>query len=189
VAEGPEDEGFRAAAVGCLDGLYGFALTLSRDRATAEDLVQETYVRAFAAHRRPGPDENLRGWLFTILVNIWRNERKRRRPEAVADLEAATGGLPSQGPDPHAVLDQREQREAIRSALETLPEAFREVVVLRCVEGFSYQEVASIAGCPAGTVMSRLARARALLRLALAPRASAAPRAPLTLVPGRGGRS
>lgn len=163
------EETFRRAAVACLDGLYGFALALSRDRATAEDLVQETYARAFAAPRKATPEENLRGWLFTILGNIWKNERKRRRPEAVADVESLGGGIASADPDPLAALDQRERRERLRSALDALPDAFREVVVLRCVEGFSYQEVASIVGCPAGTVMSRLARARALLRLSIGP--------------------
>jgi len=160
------DEAFRRSAVACLDGLYGFALALTRDRRAAEDLVQETYARAFAAARRPQPEENLRGWLFTILGNTWKNERKRKRPEPVADVERLA---PSRLPDPEAALDRRELRERLRAALDALPDAFREVVVLRCVEGFSYQEVASIVGCPAGTVMSRLARARALLRHSLGP--------------------
>jgi RNA polymerase sigma-70 factor (ECF subfamily) len=162
------EEAFRRAAVGCLDGLYGFALALSRDRATAEDLVQETYVRALAATRKAAPEENLRGWLFTILGNIWKNERKRRRPEAVGDVESFAFGTASRLPDPERALGQRELRDELRVAFEGLPEAFREVVVLRCMEGFSYQEVAQVVGCPAGTVMSRLARARAQLRYALA---------------------
>lgn len=166
MAEAGGDEAFRRAAVACLDGLYGFALALSRDRRTAEDLVQETYARAFAASRKAGPDENLRGWLFTILGNIWKNERKRKRPEPVADVESLA---PSRLEGPEAALDRRELRERLRCALASLPDAFREVVVLRCVEGFSYQEVAAIVGCPAGTVMSRLARARALLRQSLGP--------------------
>jgi RNA polymerase sigma-70 factor (ECF subfamily) len=165
------DEAFRRAAVACIDGLYGYALALSRDRRAAEDLVQETYARALAAPRKAAPEENLRGWLFTILGNIWKNERKRRRPEPVADIERLA---PSRLEDPESALDRRELRERLRGALEALPDAFREVVLLRCVEGFSYQEVASIVGCPAGTVMSRLARGRALLRQALAPRVRAA---------------
>ncbi len=167
MADQDSDEVFRREAVGCLDGLYGFALALSRERRAAEDLVQETYARAFASARRPAPGENLRGWLFTILANVWKNERKRRRPEAVADVESLA---PSRLEGPEAALDRRELRERLRCALLSLPDAFREVVVLRCVEGFSYQEVASIVGCPAGTVMSRLGRARALLRQSLGPR-------------------
>lgn len=164
LAESAGDEAWRREAVACLDGLYGFALALSRDRRTAEDLVQETYARALAASRRPQPGENLRGWLFTILGNVWKNERKRKRPEPVADVDQLA---PSRLEGPEAALDRRELRERLRCALASLPEAFREVVVLRCVEGFSYQDVASIVGCPAGTVMSRLARARALLRESL----------------------
>jgi RNA polymerase sigma-70 factor, ECF subfamily len=167
LAEPGGDEAWRREAVACLDGLYGFALALSRDRRTAEDLVQETYARALAASRRPLPGENLRGWLFTILGNTWKNERKRKRPEPVADVDNLA---PSRLEDPETALGRRELRERLRCALASLPEAFREVVVLRCVEGFSYQDVASIVGCPAGTVMSRLARARALIAEAVRPR-------------------
>lgn len=163
------DEDFRGAAVACLDGLYGFALSLSRDREAAEDLVQETYARALAAHRRASPQENLRGWLFTILRNVWKNERRRRRPEAVGDIESAALVAPDAGSDPAAALDQRELRERLAAAMGALPGPFREVVMLRCVLGFSYQEVAGIVGCPAGTVMSRLARARAQIRKHLGP--------------------
>jgi RNA polymerase sigma-70 factor (ECF subfamily) len=167
LAQDDGEEAFRRAAVACLDGLYGFALALSRDRALAEDLVQETYARALAATRKASPEENLRGWLFTILGNVWKNERKRKRPQPVEDFEGLVGGLSSPTLDPFATLDRRELQERLRTALDSLPDPFREVVVLRCVEGFSYQEVASIVGCPAGTVMSRLARARAQLRRAI----------------------
>jgi RNA polymerase sigma-70 factor (ECF subfamily) len=161
------DEAFRAAALACLDGLYGFALVLARERAAAEDLVQETYARALAARRKASPGDNLRGWLFTILANVWRNECRRRRPEGVADVEELAGAQHDARLDPYALLDARELRERLRAGLDGLPEAFREVIVLRCVEGFSYRQVAEIVGCPAGTVMSRLSRGRALLRAAL----------------------
>lgn len=153
----------------CLDGLYGFALALSRDREAAEDLVQETYARALAARRRAAPEENLRGWLFTILRNIWKNERRRQRPEGTDDIESVALAAPDPESDPEAALDRRELRERLDEAMGALPAPFREVVMLRCVLGFSYQEVAGIVGCPAGTVMSRLARARAQLRLRLGP--------------------
>jgi RNA polymerase sigma-70 factor (ECF subfamily) len=164
---GPGDE-FRLAAVACLDGLYGFACTLCHDRNMAEDLVQETYLRALSARRKPAVDENVRGWLFTILHNVWRNEvRRRRRPgptEDVARIPAALGDGPAEA------LSRREERMLVRRAIAELPDAFRAVVLLRCVEGFSYREVAAIVGCPEGTVMSRLARARALLRKSLRAR-------------------
>lgn len=158
------DAAFREAAVACLDGLFGFALALSRDRATAEDLVQETYVRALGARRKAPPEENLKGWLFTILHNTWRNERRRRRPEALDATPDVAERLPAGGEDPADSLDRKETRDRLKGAIEALPDPFREVVLLRCVEEFSYQQVAEIVGCPAGTVMSRLARARALLR-------------------------
>jgi RNA polymerase sigma-70 factor (ECF subfamily) len=159
-----DERAFRRAAVSCLDGLYSFALSLTRDRPAAEDLVQETYVRALAAHRKAAPDENLRAWLFTILHNAWRNERRRRQPAALEDAPGLAERLVAPGADPEGALDRKETRESVRRAIARLPESFREVIVLRLVEGFSYRDLAQILGCPAGTVMSRLARARALLR-------------------------
>jgi RNA polymerase sigma-70 factor (ECF subfamily) len=163
-----DDEEFRRQAVLCLDGLYGFALSLSHDRSVAQDLVQETYLRAFAAPHRASPGENLRGWLFTILHNVWRNEVRRRKPAALEDAPALALGLVAPGGDALDRLSRNESRERLLQAMAALPESFREVIVLRCVEGFSYRDLASILGCPAGTVMSRLARARALLRRSLA---------------------
>ncbi len=161
-----DDERFRREAVACLDGLYGFALALSRDRSVAQDLVQETYVRALSARRKAAPDENLKGWLFTILHNVFRNEVRRRRPQTLEDAPASS--LVDPRSDPQESLHRKETRERVRRAIDDLPESFREVVTLRWVEEFSYRELASILGCPAGTVMSRLARARALLRRSLA---------------------
>jgi RNA polymerase sigma-70 factor (ECF subfamily) len=157
---------FRRRAVACLDGLYSFALSLSRDRTTAEDLVQETYVRALRARRWPEPHQDLRPWLFTILHNVWRNERRRAGAVSLDDSEAAA--LPDGGPDPAQDLDRAESARRLRAAIDALPDAFREVVMLRFAEGFSYQQIAEVLACPAGTVMSRLARARALIRKALA---------------------
>ena len=159
-------EDFRRRAVACLDGLYTFAVSLSRDRALAEDLVQETYLRAFQARRRPEPLEGVRPWLFTILHNLWRNQRRRGTMASLDDDTA--GALPSVEPDPAEGLSRAEDAARLRAAIEALPHAFREVVVLRFGEGFSYREIAEVLACPAGTVMSRLARARCLLRASLA---------------------
>jgi RNA polymerase sigma-70 factor, ECF subfamily len=166
--EGGADDDFRRDAVVCLDALYGFALSLTRERLAAEDLVQETYVRALAAHRKAGPDENLRAWLFTILHNVWRNERRRKPPSALEDLPGLAERLVAPGGNPEDALDRKEKGDRLRRAIARLPESFREVIVLRSVEGFSYRDLAQILGCPAGTVMSRLARARTLLRRELA---------------------
>jgi RNA polymerase sigma-70 factor (ECF subfamily) len=165
--ENGKDEEFRRQAVGCLEGLYGFAFALARDPAAAEDLVQETYLRALSARHRADPEENLRGWMFTILHNVWKNEVRRRRPDALEDRPALAARLAAPGDGPEASLARQEEGGRVREAIEGLPAPFREVVMLRCVGGFSYKDVAGIIGCPAGTVMSRLARARALLKRSL----------------------
>jgi len=172
-ASGGDGEEFRREAVACLDGLYGFALSLTRDRLIAEDVVQETYVRALAAHRKAAPGENMRAWLFTILHNVWRNERRRKQPTALEDAPGLADRLVAPGGDPERALERNETQDLVRGAIARLPESFREVVVLRCVEGFSYRDLANILGCPAGTVMSRLARARTILRRDLARPAAA----------------
>ena len=172
VGEAEQDEEFRRAAVACLDGLYGFALSLCRDATLAEDLVQETYLRALKASHKASPDGGLRSWLFAILHNVWRNELRRRRPEALADDAES---LQDPSANPLQLADRRQSGGRLRAAIEALPGPFREVLLLRCVEGFSYREMAEIVGCPAGTIMSRLARARALLRRSLGPARLAAP--------------
>ena len=169
IASDRDEELFRQAAVACLDGLYGFALSLSRDPVTAEDLVQETYLRALKARRRADPSESVRPWMFTILHNVWRNEVRRRHPDALEDNPDAMTSLASPEPDPQAVLDRVQSRNRLEGAIAALPAPFQQALLLRCVEGFSYKEMAEIVGCPAGTVMSRLARARALLRHSLGP--------------------
>jgi RNA polymerase sigma-70 factor (ECF subfamily) len=151
--------------VACIDGLYRFALSLSREASVAEDLVQETYVRALRASHKPPPDQ-VRSWLFTILRNVWRNELRRRRPEALGE-EAE--GIADPEVDPLQHVDRLQRGSRLQAAIDALPGPFREALLLRCVEGFSYREMAEIVGCPAGTIMSRLARARGLLRRALGP--------------------
>jgi len=147
-------------------------MSLAHDRSAAEDLVQETYLRALSARRRADPAQNLRGWLFTILHNVWRNERRRMRPEplgeAIRPAPSAAVVWLQRTTDPEMELERGRLSESLRDAIEGLPEHFRAVVVLRGIEGFSYQEIASILGCPTGTVMSRLARGRALVRQRLA---------------------
>jgi RNA polymerase sigma-70 factor (ECF subfamily) len=165
LANGRDEEEFRRDAVACLDGLFSFALSLCRDRTTAQDLVQETYVRALRAARHPEEASGIRSWLFTILHNVWRNERRRRVPEPLEALPERL--VPRASADADQRLDDAAATERLGRAVDALPEAYREVVLLRYGEGFGYQEIADILRCPAGTVMSRLARARELIRAAV----------------------
>jgi RNA polymerase sigma-70 factor, ECF subfamily len=150
-----------------MDGLYAYAMVLSRNPALAADLVQDTYVRALRAMKSLRPDSNIKGWLFTILRNIWLNHLRHERSgpkiaeldsdENLADLSTATSK------DPHELYVQKLQREQVRTAIQQLPLEFREVILLREYEELSYSDIASVLQCPVGTVMSRLARARTKL--------------------------
>jgi len=159
-------------ATGHLSALYGYATMLTLDRAKAEELVQETYLRAVRAFDRLTPNSNLKGWLFTIMRNAWFNDlRHGRTGPGLVNLEG--GDLPASdfsdasGSNPHVIFIRKITRDEVRAAIESLPVHYREVVVLRDLEDFSYQEIAAVIGCPVGTVMSRLGRAREKLRLLL----------------------
>lgn len=162
---------FAAAALEHIDALYGYALTLTRDKTEAEDLVQETYLRAVKAANRPAPEENLKAWLFVIMRNAWfniarHNQNGRRLFEFEIDDQPGVVATDAMS-NPYVVYLRKLEREQVRAAIEKLPDAYREIVVLRDLEGFSYQEIATVLSCPAGTVMSRLGRAREKLREAL----------------------
>ena len=156
-----------------LDALYHVALRLTRNRAEAEDVVQETCLRAFRSFGRFNPGTNCRAWLFTILRNVFLN-RIRRQGREVLEAEIERLDVP-EAPDevrrmagnPEEVFLQSVLHGDVDRALKTLPLPFRETVVLVDLEGLSYREVAEVVGCPIGTVMSRLSRGRALLRHAL----------------------
>jgi RNA polymerase sigma-70 factor (ECF subfamily) len=154
-----------------LDSLYRYAMVLTRNRTDAEDLVQETYVRAIEAYGRLRENSNVKGWLFTILRNQWLNQLRRRRtgPQFLdCDGEIPiVDGLPGNLPDAQSLLEGQEDVSRVRGAIDKLPPEFQEVLVLREFEELSYQEISSVLSCPAGTVMSRLARARARLRVLL----------------------
>jgi RNA polymerase sigma-70 factor, ECF subfamily len=151
-----------------LDGLYSYAFVLSRNQAEAQDLVQETCLRALRAMARLRPDSNVKSWLFTILRNIWLNQlRQRKAVLDVADLDANDYGLDravGSSRDPHEAYVSDLEREQVQGAIEQLPVEFREVILLREYEELSYEEIAAMLQCPVGTVMSRLARARSKLR-------------------------
>jgi RNA polymerase sigma-70 factor (ECF subfamily) len=159
---------FSQATLAHIDALYGYALTLTRDTTEAEDLVQETYLKAAAAANQPPPSDNLKAWLFVIMRNAWLNQvRHNQSGPRFVELES-NDQTDDAGANPHVIYLRKLEREQVHQAIEKLPEAYREIVVLRDIEGFTYQEIAMVLECPAGTVMSRLGRARAKLRASLA---------------------
>lgn len=158
---------FSQAALAHIDALYGYAMTLTRNSTEAEDLVQDTYLRATSAPNQPPAGSNLKAWLFVIMRNAWLNQ-VRHHQSGPRFVELETNDPADDARDnPHVVYLRKLEREQVREAIEKLPEAHREIVVLRDIEGFTYQEIAMVLDCPAGTVMSRLGRARAKLRASL----------------------
>ena len=165
---------FEAEALRHLDALYRTALRMTRSEADAEDLVQETYIRAFRFRDQFTLGTNMKAWLFRILTNTFINtyRRKSAQPE-VTDLEGvdefslyrrmADDRAASSSPDPEAELLKGVVDTEVTDALEELPEKFRTTVLLD-VEGFSYKEIAEMLAIPIGTVMSRLHRGRKFLQ-------------------------
>jgi RNA polymerase sigma-70 factor (ECF subfamily) len=170
-AEQDKARRFRDAALPHLDDVYSLARYLMRNAADADDAVQECYLRAvrhFDSYRGPA----MKPWLLTILRNVCNAEfARRRKHEASADY--AEEDLPTTEPmwqepqaSPESALLRHQDGVTIRNLVAALPAPFREAIVLREVNDLSYQEIAQVAGVPVGTVMSRLARARSMLRAA-----------------------
>jgi RNA polymerase sigma-70 factor, ECF subfamily len=163
---------FRDAALPHLDDAYTLARYLMRNTADAEDAVQECYLRAlrhFDSYRGPA----MKPWLLAILKNVCVGEfaRRGRAPVPAEDAadDAAAEQVPlwqEREPSPEAALLRRHDDATIRRLVDELPQPFRETIVLREINDLSYREIADIVGAPVGTVMSRLARARAMLRTA-----------------------
>lgn len=161
---------FEESVLPHLDAAFNYARWLTRDDAEAEDVVQDACVRAmrfFSSLR----DADARPWLFAIVRNTWYS-RVSRRAETLP-LDETTDDRADAALDPEAQLLQQHAVERVRTALEQLPVDFREVLVLREIEGMSYKEIAAVVRVPIGTVMSRLARARD--RLAAVLKGSALP--------------
>ena len=175
----PEDpalrERFERDVLPVLPNLYGAALRLTRNPQDAEDLLQETYLRAYRGFGGFQEGTNLRAWLYRILTNTFINSyrKKQREPVTVADEDIADWYLFDKigeaGVEASAETEVLEKipDEDVQRALEELPEGFRMAVLLADVEGFSYKEIADILGIPIGTVMSRLHRGRKALQKAL----------------------
>jgi RNA polymerase sigma-70 factor (ECF subfamily) len=149
------------------DGLFAYAMALTRNSFEAEDLVQETYVRAMEAMGRLREHSNVKAWLYTILRNIRLNQiRQRRTRPKLVELDAhqnAADFVIDPARDPHSLYVNKVKKQQVRVALHQLSEEYREIIVLREYADLSYQEIASLLNCPLGTVMSRLARARSKL--------------------------
>jgi RNA polymerase sigma factor (sigma-70 family) len=151
---------FEEVVVPHLDAAFNYARWLTKNEADAEDVVQDAYVRAlrfFSSMR----GEDARAWLLTIVRNTWYRRFPRRAGSPMMTVaDEVADNRPDASLDPEAQLIRQQTVEQVRRALETLPTDFREVLVLRELEGLSYKEIAAIVGIPLGTVMSRLARAR-----------------------------
>jgi RNA polymerase sigma-70 factor, ECF subfamily len=168
-------ERFERDVVPLLSGMYSSALRMTRNPADAEDLVQETFLRAYRGFAGFQEGTNLKAWLYRILTNTFINtyRKKQREPKTVPDenvedwyLYDRLAAQSSEASAETTVLE-RMPDEDVKAALDALPEAFRMAVLLADVEGFSYKEIADILDIPIGTVMSRLHRGRRALEKAL----------------------
>jgi len=161
----PPDD-FESQALAQADALYRAALRITRNTAEAEDLVQDTYLKAFRAAARFERGTNLRAWLFTILMNTHRNRRRdaaRDPVEADSEVVERAEALPGAMASPEQRLLRDVLDADLQEALDSLPGPFRQAVWLRDVEEFTYAEIAAMLAIPPGTVMSRISRGRRLL--------------------------
>ncbi|MBZ5536270.1 MAG: RNA polymerase sigma factor [Acidobacteriia bacterium] len=169
--EPAESQDFGVQILEHLESLFGYAIALTKDIASAQDLVQETVLRAIKNAESWQAHSNLKAWLFTIQRNAWINECHRRQhavefSSLSISVEDLWGSPKLRGDLPNGDMSSEHAwlRHEVQAAVEALSPGHREVVLLRDFEGFDYKEIAKIVGVPIGTVMSRLNRARSELR-------------------------
>ncbi len=172
----PPSGGFETLAMAFVDALYNTAVRMTRNPQDAEDLVQETYLKAYKNFEKFEPGTNLKAWLFKIMKNTFINNYRRQQaipPQSdFAEIEGAfesqlSDDVTRRSKNPEDELLEGVMDEDVQKALDELPEDYRLVVTLADLEGFSYKEIADILEIPLGTVMSRLYRGRRLLEEAL----------------------
>jgi len=170
--------GFEELAMPLFDSLYNFASWLVHNKSNAEDLVQETYLKALRSFASFHPGTNFRAWMFRILRNTFLSSCSTLDRRMTVEIDSEDDGpvLPATSTTPESLLIERYKQNAVRNAIEQLPVAFREVLLLCDVEDASYREISEILSIPVGTVMSRLARARKAVRESL----PSGPHAPLS---------
>jgi len=163
-------QNFQRTILPHLDGAYNLARYLTRDTSVCDDVVQDAVLRAFRAFGQ-FRGESPRAWFFAIVRNCARTAQPGTsgRVTLVADPGAEFADQPDPAPDPEQAILRQNEIAGVRAAIEAIPEPFRETVVLRDLEELSYAEVAQVTGVPIGTVMSRLARGRAMLAKELLP--------------------
>jgi RNA polymerase sigma-70 factor (ECF subfamily) len=162
--KGRDTESFETLAMPLLDPLYNFAHWLTHSREEAEDLVQETYLKALKGFASFQQGTNFRAWMYRILRNTFLTSRTGLSVKMTVPLDREEDAIGRPADTPEALLLARADQQMVQAALERLQVQFREVIVLCDIEEMSYQEIAEIVGIPIGTVMSRLSRARKSMR-------------------------
>lgn len=155
---------FEALAMPLFASLYNLAHWLTQDRAEAEDLLQETYLKALKGFGSFQPGTNFRAWIYRVLRNTFLTSRSGLSAKMTEPLDLEEDALPAASDTPESVLLAQADRQLVQDALERLPVPLREVILLCDMEEMSYHEIAEALGVPIGTVMSRLSRARKSMR-------------------------
>jgi RNA polymerase sigma-70 factor (ECF subfamily) len=167
-AQAPEHKNkeFEELAFQHMDSLYSAALRLTKERSDAQDLVQDSYLRAYRFFDKFKRGTNFKAWLFKILKNLYINKYRKEslKPHMVDVSDAEIFGDLKTSTTPEDQILEKLLDEELRAAMNTIPDDFRLAIILSDLEGFTYKEIAEIVDCPIGTIMSRLYRGRKLLR-------------------------